>query len=90
MQHEAVKIINTDRLAEIVGGRYALTTLVAKRLRSVNAGAPFLVEPRPGERTIETVCREIEEGRIWLETATPSETVETGSAQEISDLLDLD
>lgn len=91
MQHESVKLIDIDILSAKVGGRFQFTSLVAKRLRAVNAGAPFLVEPEPGERAIETICREIEEGKVWLERATPAETeVATVEAEDIDELLDMD
>jgi len=89
MLHDAIKLINIDKLAEIVGGRFQVTALVAKRLRSVNSGAPFLVEPHPGERAIETVCREIEEGAIWLERVADAEMAEV-EFEDIDELLDMD
>jgi DNA-directed RNA polymerase subunit K/omega len=92
MQHQAVKIINTDKLADIVGGRYALTCLVAKRLQEVNAGAPLLVEQKTGERLIDAVCREVEENKIWLERE-QNVVYDTSPYMEddgIDDLLDLD
>lgn len=87
--YEAVDLIDIDRLANAVGGRFALTALVAKRLRAINGGAPVLVESRPGERLIETVCREIKDGKVWLEKATEVARVEE-EQDDYAELLDLD
>ena len=88
MPTEPVRLINVDKLADLVGGRFALTTLVAKRLRAINAGAPLLVDSRPGEPILETVRREIEEGRIWLEKATG--VLETAEEDDTAALLDME
>lgn len=90
MTHETVELIDIDRLAEKVGGRFALTSLVAKRLRAINSGAPVLVEEHEGERLIETVCREIAAGKIWLERSSDSEEVVVTADDDIDDLLDMD
>ncbi|MHC4871339.1 MAG: DNA-directed RNA polymerase subunit omega [Planctomycetota bacterium] len=89
MQHEAVKMLHTDKLADIVGGRYALTSLVAKRMRQLNGGAQPLVEEKPGERLIELVCREIETGKIWIEKPEISE-IENEGFDDISELMDME
>jgi DNA-directed RNA polymerase omega subunit len=89
MHNEPVALLNIDDLADRVGGRFQLTALVAKRLREVNAGAPFLVEALPGERTLDTVCREIRDGKIWLEVASEAE-VEEVEVEDIDELLDMD
>lgn len=87
MLHDELEILPVDRLARKVGGRFRLVTLVSKRLRAVNNGDPYLVEAHPGERPIETVCREIEEGKIWLET--PEDAYATmREAEDMEDLLD--
>jgi DNA-directed RNA polymerase omega subunit len=57
-----------DRLAEKVGGRYRLTHLVSQRLRQINAGAPLLLERREEEHLLATVCREVDEGLVFLES----------------------
>ncbi len=67
-----------DRLAEKVGGRYRLTHLVSQRLRQINAGAPLLLEKREGEHLLATVCREVDQGLVFLET----EDVPTESESE--------
>ncbi|MHC4886494.1 MAG: DNA-directed RNA polymerase subunit omega [Planctomycetota bacterium] len=90
MQYQPVKMINTDKLADIVGGRYALTCLVAKRMIEINAGSPLLVEEEDGERTIDAVCREIEEGKIWLERPGMTESYDVAAQEDIGELLDLD
>ncbi|MFH0910149.1 MAG: DNA-directed RNA polymerase subunit omega [Planctomycetota bacterium] len=89
MHFKPVGLIDVDKLSDIVGGRYALTTLVSKRLRAINAGDPLLLEPRPGERIIETVCREIAEGKIWLEK-TPTAPTPAGEGESIAELLELE
>ena len=75
--------IKLDDLADKIGGRYRLTYLVAQRLRSVNAGAPLLVERHEGESLLASVCREVEEGKVWLDV--PVEQFE--SEEEEFDLL---
>lgn len=93
MQHDAVKLIQIDKLAEIVGGRYPLTVLVAKRVREINAGANVLVEEIPGERALETACREIEAGKIWFEkpmAQTAEEQDDEAALDDIAALMDMD
>ncbi|MBN1256926.1 MAG: DNA-directed RNA polymerase subunit omega [Planctomycetes bacterium] len=88
MQHEPVKIIDVDELASRVGGRFQLTSLVAKRLRALNAGAPLLVEPKAGERTFDLVCREINEGKIWLEASMEEAVAEEAADSSMDDIFD--
>lgn len=58
-----------DRLAEKVGGKFRLTTIVARRLNEISSGrSRFLVDPLENEAPIATICREILENKIWLET----------------------
>lgn len=90
MQYQPVKMINTDKLANIVGGRYALTCLVSKRMIEINAGSPLLVKKAAGERTIDAVCREIEEGKIWLERPGMTESYDIAAQEDFNELLDLE
>lgn len=89
MQHEAVKMIHTDKLADIVGGKYALTCLVAKRMRQINSGDLPLLDRKPGERLIELVCREIESGKIWIEKPEISEMKPEGF-DDIAELMEME
>ncbi|MCX7935463.1 MAG: DNA-directed RNA polymerase subunit omega [Planctomycetota bacterium] len=67
--YESLHDLPLDELAEKVGGRYRLARLVSLRLRAINSGAPFLVAPKENEAPLATVCREILEGKIWLDVA---------------------
>ncbi len=89
MQHEAVKTIHTDKLADIVGGRYALTSLVSKRIQQLRAGAEPLVESKENEPLIQVVCREIEEGKIWLEKLEEVQVKPEGF-DDIAELMDME
>jgi len=65
--YDSLHSIPLDKLSEVAGGRNRLTYLVSKRLRAVNEGAQLLVERQEGEATLAAVCREVLEGKIWLE-----------------------
>ena len=65
--YDSLHNIPLDKLSEVAGGRNRLTYLVSKRLRAVNEGAQLLVERQEGEATLAAVCREVLEGKIWLE-----------------------
>lgn len=49
-----------------IPNRFLLTTVVAKRWETLVAGAPPLVDTRPGDSEVDTVFREIVKGRIWV------------------------
>jgi DNA-directed RNA polymerase subunit K/omega len=67
--YESLHNIPIDALAEKVGGRHRLTRLVSLRLRAITSGAPLLVEKRENEALLSAVCREVQEGKIWLEVS---------------------
>jgi len=79
-KYDSLHNIPLDRLSEIVEGRARLTALIAKRLRAVHEGAQLLVEPRPDEALLATVCREVIEGKIRLEIA---EVVQPEAAEDL-------
>jgi len=85
--YESLHSIPIDALAEKVGGRNRLTRLVSLRLRALNAGAPLLVERQTGEALLAAVCREVQEGKIWLEV---QEEQVASPAGGIDDLLNMD
>ncbi len=67
--YDSLHNIPLDRLAEKVGGRHRLTYLVSQRLIQVNNGAPLLVERGEDEAILAAVCREVDEGKIWLDAS---------------------
>ena len=85
--YHSLTSIPTDELAEKVGGRHRLTYLIAKRLRAINDGSPYVVDYEEGEAPIAIVCREIQEDKIWLEI--PEEGLEAQEVEEF-DILGLD
>lgn len=82
--YDSLHNIPLDELSDRVGGRSQLTCLVSKRLRMINEGAQLLVERQEGEALLSAVCREILEGKIWLEIPEP-----VAAAPENLDLLGL-
>lgn len=74
--YESLRSIHLDQLADQIGGRHRLTYLVSQRLRAISRGAPLLVERRDNEALIAAVCREISEGKIWIEMAAEEERAE--------------
>jgi DNA-directed RNA polymerase subunit K/omega len=60
---------NVDAIAYKIGGHFALTALIQKRIRELNAGAPPLVTDVDPNSRIELVIREIEQGKIFLGAA---------------------
>lgn len=65
--YDSLRTIHLDTLAEKVGGRHRLTYLISQRLRAVTRGAPLLVERQENEALLAAVCREVSEGKVWLE-----------------------
>jgi DNA-directed RNA polymerase subunit K/omega len=65
--YDSLHNIPMDILSEKVGGRHRLTRLISLRLRALNSGAPLLVEKKENEALLAAVCREVAEGKIWLE-----------------------
>ena len=56
-----------DDLAEKLGGRFKLAALIQRRLQEITRTAPHLLH-QGGESPIRQVLREIEDGRIELES----------------------
>ena len=80
-----------EELIEKAGGKFALTSLLQKRVVELNRGAPPLVEMDPHEKNLRRVaCREILEGKISLapldeieySKAKQSEQIEAAPAEE--------
>lgn len=88
MLEQHINILPVDKLAGIVGGRFRLVALINRRMRELLHGSPMLVPFKQGERMIETVAREIEEGKIWLEL--PQEEMITTQADDFHELFDMD
>lgn len=59
-------IRSIDEMAEKVGGRFKLASLIQKRLQEVIRTAPHMVH-QSSESPIRMVLREIAEGKIELE-----------------------
>ena len=84
--YESLHDIQLDQLAEAAGGKARLTYLVSQRLRAINNGAQLLIERKPGEALLAAVCREVLEGKIWLEMPDEEEIIQH---EEEFDLLAL-
>jgi len=84
--YDSLHSIPLDQLAEKVGGRHKLTFLIAQRLCQINAGSPLLVEQGENEALLAAVCRELDEGKIWLEI--PDEEIR--SEQSDLDILGIE
>ncbi len=56
-----------EKALERIPNRFLLTTVVARRWESLVAGAPPLVDTRPGQSQIETVLQEVVEERIKVD-----------------------
>lgn len=84
--YDSLHSIPLDKLAEVAGGKARLTYLVSQRVRAINDGAQLLVDRQPGEALLAVVCREVLEGKIWLEIP---ETEELPREEEDFDLLTL-
>ena len=86
--YDSLHSIPLDKLSEVAGGRNRLTYLVSKRLRAVNEGAQLLVERQEGEATLAAVCREVLEGKIWLEIPAMEEFHQEEQDYNILDLAE--
>ena len=86
--YDSLHSIPLDKLSEVAGGRNRLTYLVSKRLRAVNEGAQLLVERQEGEATLTAVCREVLEGKIWLEIPSMEELPQDEQDYNILDLAE--
>ncbi len=60
-------IRSIDEMAEKVGGRFILAALIQRRLQEIVLTAPHVLH-QTEESPIRMVLREIEEGKIELET----------------------
>lgn len=68
-----IEALRHDDIIEKVGGRFKLTTLIQRRWLQLMQGARPMVDPK-GLTDLEVVIREIEEGKIVLETIEGSST----------------
>jgi len=68
-----IEALRHDDIIEKVGGRFKLTTLIQRRWLQLMQGARPMVDPK-GLTELEVVIREIEEGKIELETIEGSST----------------
>lgn len=68
-----IEALRHDDIIEKVGGRFKLTTLIQRRWLQLMQGARPMVDPK-GLTDLEVVIREIEEGKIELETIEGSST----------------
>lgn len=68
-----IEALRHDDIIEKVGGRFKLTTLIQRRWLQLMQGARPMVDPK-GLTELEVVIREIEEGKIVLETTEGSPT----------------
>ena len=55
-----------EELMEKVGGRFALTVLIQKRIKELNSQKAAPLVEGDFEYQVDLVLREIEEGKIWL------------------------
>ena len=68
-----IEALRHDDIIEKAGGRFKLTTLIQRRWLQLMQGARPMVDPK-GLTELEVVIREIEEGKIVLETIEGSTT----------------
>ena len=68
-----IEALRHDDIIEKAGGRFKLTTLIQRRWLQLMQGARPMVDPK-GLTELEVVIREIEEGKIVLETVEGSST----------------
>ncbi len=69
-------------LAQAAGGRFRLVTLMQKRLRELQQGAPPLVENIENLEDYEIVAEEIRQKKIWLITGQEAEDIREISRKE--------
>ena len=79
--------LKEEAIVNKVGGRFKLSTLIQKRLVSLNAGSRPLVEVNT-ENKMEIVLQEILQDKIFLDTS--NELRITGEAEQEVGLPDLD
>lgn len=79
--------LKEEAIVNKVGGRFKLSTLIQKRLVSLNAGSRPLVEANT-ENKMEIVLQEILHDKIYLDTS--NELQITGETEGEGGLPDLD
>ncbi|MGQ9589612.1 MAG: DNA-directed RNA polymerase subunit omega [Planctomycetota bacterium] len=86
VRSRSVMDIETEEaLVSKVGGKFALTALLQKRIVELNRGAPPLVPLQPGERDWKKIaCREILEGKLVLGALEEPEYAGGGEARRIA------
>ena len=62
-------------LSQTAGGRFRLVTLMQKRLRELQQGAPPLIENIENLADYEIVAEEIRQKKIWLITGKEAEDI---------------
>ena len=73
-----------EKLIEKVGGKFALTVLLQKRIVELNRGAPFLVHVDPGERNLRKIAyQEILQDKIELATPEELEYARTREPEQV-------
>lgn len=84
-----IELLKSDDIIIKCGGRFKLTALIQRRWLELLQGAPPLIESK-GLSPLETVIREIAEGKIAmdLETEDYDYRSESGGQQEFSSELD--
>lgn len=77
-------IESEEKLVKKVGGKFALTVLLQKRIVELNRGAPFLVPVDPAERNLRKIAyREILEGKIELASPEDLEFARTQEPEQV-------
>ena len=80
--------LRDDELVKKVGGRFKLSTLIQKRLVSLNKNSRPLVAVKPGMSNLEIVIQEIVQDKIFLSLKNELQTVEDTSPLDEKNLFD--
>ena len=79
-----IDIETEEALIKKVGGKFALTSLLQKRMVELNRGAPPLVHVDPSERSLRRIAsQEILEGKISLTSLEEPEYAKTAESAQI-------
>lgn len=70
-------------LSVAAGGRFRLVSLMQKRLRELQQGAPPLIENSESLEDYEIVAEEIRQKKIWLITGQEAEDIREAHRKEI-------
>ena len=70
-------------LSQAAGGRFRMVTLMQKRLRELQQGAPPLIENIENLADYEIVAEEIRQKKIWLITGQEAEDIREVRRKEI-------